>query len=815
MFSAKHRPQSFLSKNLNYRFARSLLWFFLIVILVGASTIYISLYLSLRDKDSVGIVDALTDSVVVALDQFGVPTITAGSRLDGYRALGYMTARDRMFQMDLLRRRGSGRLAEIFGEFMISVDTEQRVLGFESVAREVVERLPINQREVLEAYAEGVNSAIDGMIVAPFEFLLLGYRPERWRIEDSLLVVLSMFQEQSNSEEGERMLSVMEQALPAEVYKFLTPMTDQYTQAVLGEGKFSADDYPVPIEPLITLLKQTRLLEKQTNIIQPYRMRAASNAWAVAGSKTRDGRAILANDMHTTISVPNLWYRCHLKIGDIEVAGVNLPGTPLIIAGSSRHLAWGMTALVADVLDLIKLEINPENHDEYLTSEGWKPFKVRHEIIQVKGGSQHELDVKTTVWGPVALKPLLNQSVAIRWTALDPISINIGLIDIYEVETLEEGIAIINDTGGPPLNAILADHTGRVGWATMGRIPLRLGFDGTASRSWSDGSVDWVGYISPQQLPRVIDPSEGFVVNANNRSMDQNYPFTVGHAFSNGYRAYRITERLHEMDLINENEMFQLQLDTQVGVYEFYRDVALSVLNANLLSKRPELLEMRNYLEQWDGYANDNSQGLAMLIQFRMALAKDLLEPIFHSCRILDKKFEYDWAHIDIPLQALLREKNLALLLNQDQLRYSDWDTFLLTVLEQTEQKLMNKHSAQSLAELTWSKVNIADYVHPLSQGVPGAASFLNLSRDSLPGCDFCIRVNDESFGATERLIISPGQWQDGILHIPGGQSGHPLSEHYKDQYRYWVNGQSIPFVSESYRRYLSLMPAVRYHNDQ
>ena len=278
---------------------------------------------------------------------------------------------------------------------------------------------------------------------------------------------------------------------------------------------------------------------------------------------------------------------------------------------------------------------------------------------------------------------------------------------------------------------------------------------------------------------------------------------------------FRITERLHEMDFIDENAMFQLQLDTQVGVYGFYRDVALSVLNANLLSVRPEFLEIHNYLEQWDGYANDNSQGLAMLIQFRIALAQVLLEPIFHSCRMLDKKFEYDWVHIDIPLQALLREKNLALLLNQDQPRYSDWDTFLLTVLAQTAQKLMNKYSAQSLVELTWSKVNIADYVHPLSQGVPGAASFLNLSRDSLPGCDFCIRVNDELFGAMERLIISPGQWQDGILHIPGGQSGHPLSEHYKDQYRYWVNGQSIPFASESYRRYLSLMLAVLYRSNQ
>lgn len=814
MFSAKQRLQFISSKNLNNRLARSLLWFFLIVTLVGVSTIYICLYLSLRDKDSEGFVDGLTDSVVVALDQFGVPTITAESHLDGYRALGYMTARDRLFQMDLLRRRGSGRLAEIFGEPMISADTEQRVLGFESVAREVVERLPINQREVLEAYAEGVNSAIDGMIVAPFEFLLLGYRPERWRIEDSLLVVLSMFQDQSNSEDGERMLSVMKQALPSEVYRFLTPMTDQYSRIVLGEKEFSDDDNQVPTELLVTLLKQSSPREDQTNILRFHSMRAASNAWAVAGTKTKDGRAILANDMHTMISVPTLWYRCRIKFGNNDVAGVSLPGTPLIVTGASRYLAWGMTALVADVLDLIKIDLNPENSNQYWTLDGWKSFGIRHERIQTKGGLTHVIDVKTTIWGPVALQLLADQPVAIRWTALDPDAVNVKLLDIYEAKTLEEGVAIINDTGGPPLNAILADHTGRVARTTMGRLPVRRGFDGTTSRSWSDGSADWIGYISPQQLPRVVDPSEGFVVNANNRNVDQNYPFTVGHAFTNGYRAHRITERLHEMDLIDENEMFQLQLDTKVGVYEFYRDIALSVLNSSLLSKRPELQEMRNYLEQWDGYANEKSQGLVMLIQFRVALAHALLEPFLHSCRMLDNKFEYGWVHIDIPLQALLREKNLDLLSNQEQMRYSDWDAFLLTVLEQTAQKLMDKYSAQSIAELTWGKVNIAEYVHPLSQGIPGAASFLNLPRDPLPGCDFCIRVNNESFGATERFVISPGHWEDGILHIPGGQSGHPLSEHYEDQHYYWVNGQPISFVEEAYKHYLKLKPAIKIHNN-
>lgn len=784
----------------------------MVVVVVTTSTLFISLYLSLGDKKTEGFVDGLTEDVWIATDQFGIPTITTASRLDGFRALGYVTARDRLFQIDLLRRRSAGRLSEIFGDSMVAVDMEQRILGFESVARETVQRLPITQREVLEAYAEGINSAMDGMPVVPFEFLVLGYRPERWRIEDSLLIVLSMFQDQSNSEDEERMLSVMEQALPPEVYKFLTPMTDSYSRAVLGE-EFS-DDYQIPVESLVFLLKQGSSFEKQTAIVQPHHMRAASNAWAVAGTKTKDGRAILANDMHTSISVSNIWYRCRLKFGENDIAGVSLPGTPLIVAGSSRHLAWGMTALVADVLDLVKIQVNPEDHTEYWALDSWKPFGVRKELIRIKGGATHEMDVKTTLWGPVAHKLLVDQPVAIRWTALDADAVNVGLLDIYAAKTLEEGVAIINGTGGPPLNAILADDTGRIAWTTMGRLPLRRGFDGITSRAWSGGAAEWMGYISPEQLPRIVDPSVGFVVSANNRGVDQNYPFTVGHAFANGYRAYRITERLQVMDLINEDEMFRLQLDTKVGVYGYYRDIALSVLNSDLLTKRPELQEMRYYLEQWDGHANDDSQGLAMLIQFRMALAKALLEPILHACRMLDKEFEYSWAHLDIPLQALLRENNLELLPNQESMHYSDWNTFLLTVLEQTAQELMAEHSIQSLTALTWGKVNIADYVHPLSRGIPGMSSLLDLPRDSLPGCDFCIRVNDELFGATERLVISPGHWEDGILHMPGGQSGHPLSKHYRDQHRYWVNGQPIHFASEAYQHSLKLMPAVRSHNN-
>lgn len=810
MFSSKPHPQLISWNTATKRMALGALGLFLALVMSIAGTIYLSLYLSLGDNNTEDFVSGLNESVLVETDQFGIPTITATSRTDGFAALGYMSARDRLFQMDLLRRRGAGRLAEIFGEAMVPADREQRVLGFEKVANEITQRLPAAHRAALEAYAAGVNSAIDSMNAVPFEFLVLGYRPERWRIEDSLLIVLSLFQDQSNSESEERMLSVMEQALPRAVYEFLTPMTDFYTQAVLQEEEFSTDGYSVPVESLTVLLnEQIDNTEKHTHFVRPHRMLAASNAWAVAGAKTKDGRAILANDMHTTISVPNLWYRCHLKMGEIEIAGVSLPGTPLMIAGTSRHIAWGMTALVADVMDLVKIELNPKNPNEYLTADGWKPFGIRHEVIQVKGGATHELDVKTTIWGPIALKPLLNQLVAMRWTALDPLTINLGLLEIYTAETLAEGMAIINDTGGPPLNAIFADKLGGIGWTTMGRLPVRRGFDGSTSRLWSDGSVDWVGYISPQQLPRMIDSPNHFIANANNRGVTSDYPFKIGHAFTNGYRAYRIAESLQAMDLIDEEKMLRLQLDTHVGIYGFYRDVALSVLGPEVLKQEPRFKELRSHLMNWDGKAEIDSLGLAVLVEFRIELARVLFEPFLLSCREWDDEFEYSWVHLDIPLQALLREKDLQLLSGQERKKnYANWDAFLMATLEQAVRTLSERHGAKSLHELTWGRVNTAHYAHPLSRGIPGISLLLNLPKDSLAGCDFCVRVDSESFGASERLVISPAHWEDGILQIPGGQSGHPLSDHYRDQHPYWVNGRPINLITNQKMRQLKLLPA-------
>jgi len=765
-----------------------------IISLLLVGTISLGMRLSLTDGETEVAVAGMLTEVIVSRDRFGIPDIVAQSKKDAVRALGYVTARDRLFQIDLLRRKSAGRLAEIFGSTLLTHDKKQRVYGFEQVATQVLLQLSDEHVALLKAYAEGVNSLIDNMTVAPFEFLLLNYRPARWKPEDSVLIVLDMFIALNTSEAFERDVSIMAEALPAEVFAFLTPRTDFYTQAVLDEA--TEKDYPVPVDQLVTLFS-TDAPKIFTNFVKTNFISLGSNAWAVSASKTHDGRAILANDMHLKISVPNIWYRSQLQYGDKLIAGVNLPGTPLIVAGATKYLAWGPTSLEADILDLVKIKINPDNPEEYRTPDGWKRFDIRRETIAVKGGSFQELAVQTTVWGPVSPQLLMGQQVALHWTALDPSGFSLDLLDIDQMQTLQQGLDLINSTGGPPLNMILADCNGEVGWTIMGRIPIRTGpitFDGSISHSWANGSMGWVGYIPPKALPRRI--GQEFIVNANNRSIDKDYIYTIGHAFVSGYRAYRISERLRELNKINEEDMLKLQLDTVSEVYRTYRDIALVALTPEALAEQPDRIVLRDHLLAWNEIAEPDSLGLGLIKQFRDNLAQMIFEPLLQNARALDDKFQYFWSYLDVPLQALINTNDPRLL--PDRQHYSTWNVFLVAQLEKSAQELMQQSSINSLQALSWGKINKANYRHPLSQGIPGIGQLLDFPRESLPGCDFCVRVDSVSAGASMRLVVSPAHLEEGILHMPGGQSGHPLSRHYQDQHAYWMKGLPLPFKSDA-----------------
>ena len=300
----------------------------LVIAVGGVILVVVLLRASLPKLDGEVRVPGLESPVKITSDRYGIPTIVAHSRMDAMLALGYVTARDRLWQIDILRRRAAGRLSEILGKGALGVDRRQRTIGFARAAKAIAANLPKDQKEILHSYASGINAYIKEAKVLPFEFLILRYRPEPWAVEDSILVILNIFQDLTwDSEEDERMLSIMAASLPPEVVDFLTPDTDDYTTVLLGGKNTHRPIRPIPIEALASVRDTSTPTDKRTGMVrmQPH---VGSNNWAVAKSKTNDGRAIVANDMHLGLSVPNIWYRAVLRYGDVEISGVTLPGTP-------------------------------------------------------------------------------------------------------------------------------------------------------------------------------------------------------------------------------------------------------------------------------------------------------------------------------------------------------------------------------------------------------------------------------------------------------------------------------------------------------
>jgi penicillin amidase len=741
----------------------------------------------------------LDGRVVVTLDEFGIPTIEAESRLDAMRALGYVSARDRLFQMDLLRRGAAGRLTEIFGKGMLETDTAQRVVGCNRIAADIFSRLPEEQKATLLAYSEGVNAYISQIRTRPFEFLLLKYQPETWRGEDCVLALLQMFQNLCAEEEGKRRtLAIMESTLPEEIVAFLTPDASPYT-TLLGWG----DETHRPVQPLpraqvaSLLSRQVQADEvpaRKKKIVRTEGVAAGSNCWVVDKAKSAHGKAILANDMHTGLGVPNLWYRARLCYPDVDLSGVVIPGIPLMLAGSNTHVVWGLTNMLGACLELVQLEIDPDRPDQYLTPDGWRPFEVINESIKRKRGDFVEVEVRKTIWGPVLEKRLMGKQVALRWTALDAGGVDFGLMRMEQARTVEEAVSAVNSFTGPPLNVLMADERGRIAYTTCGRLPVREVNGEPTTAGWADGRAGWSGYIAPDELPRIIESEDGFLVSANNVSVGRDYPHVLGEGFPHSYRAHRIAERLREMSGVSETEMFRLQFDTACHIYEFYAQLALEVLTDETVENNTELAAVRRAILAWDKRAELESEGLVFIIYFRENLAQSIFTPLVRACAEADDEFVYAWPNLDTPLRIILTERPSEWFVADG--RYETWEQFILAALKSSVEELKEKLKVRSLDNLRWGKVNRAEVFHLLTpQDRSFFGNLFNMPADPLPGCLFSVCSSEPGFGASVRMVVSPGREDAGVLHIACGQSAHPLSNNYDDQHQYWVRQEPLPFL--------------------
>jgi penicillin amidase len=781
-----------------------------VVIVGGAVYARSQVYSSLAQLDGTAVIVGLTSPAKVERDALGIPTITAATREDVARALGFLHAQDRFFQMDLQRRQPAGELAELVGARAIEIDEAIRVHRFRDVARRAYAKTGTAYRAVLDAYAEGVNAGLNALGAAPFEYLVLRATPEPWQPEDSILTVLAMFNTlQGRQALFEQTLGAMQEALPASLFRFLSTTGSEWDTPVIGQPTTRP---PIPDAHLRTRAAAQRPAAKRpTGDDSDAWSTIGSNNWAVAGTHTASGGALVANDMHLAIGVPIIWYRASFAFPDPldatatqHLNGVTLPGLPSMVVGSNGHVAWGFTNTGGDWSDLVRLDRDPRDATKYLTPDGAKAFEEFRETIVARGGVEKIIHARWTTWGPVVWKDAKGREYAQRWVAHDADKLASDTTTPERARTVEQLIAAFAGLGIPNQNVTMADRSGRIAWTIGGAIPRRVGYDGLTPQSWADGSHRWDGYLSTAEFPRIVDPKDGRIWTANAPVVDGAMLAAIGEGgYADGIRARLIRDRLMSIDKATPQDMLRLQLEDRALFLERWRELLLRTIPISAPASRGEFRRLID--TGWTGRASPDSVGYRLVREFRTAFVRDVMTALTMAATDVDPTFDYTRSlRGEGPVWQLLADRPPHLL---DQ-RYNSWDEHILAIVERVTTDLTE--GGRSLRDRTWGEANAAQIFHPLASAIPYFGSSLNMPGDPLPGDVYTPRASTPRTGPSERMVVSPGREHEGIMQIPTGQSGHPLSPHYGDQYRAWLNGDATPFLPGAAVSTLTLEPSRR-----
>ena len=770
----------------------------------------------------------LEQAVTIDRDRFGIPTITAASRRDAARALGFVHAQDRFFQMDLQRRQPAGELSALVGARAIDADKTARIHRFRHIAREAVTRTSPLYRAILHAYAEGVNAGLASLAAHPIEYHVLRVAPEPWRPEDTILTVLAMFNTlQGRQAQFEATFGALRDTMPAEMYAFLTAIGSEWDAPLTG-GRFARP--PVPQADVFNLRAHSPVDTARLPIAAPEggepgdRMMAAlsmgltadeaagvgSNNWAVAGAHTESGVALVANDMHLGINVPNIWYRASMVFPDDRgetwrLTGVTLPGLPSLVVGSNGHVAWGFTNTGGDWSDLIVVEPDSQSPSRYVSPRGRASISIYDEPIAVAGGATVPHTVRWTEWGPIIRTDHRGRDLAQRWVAHDATLLASDITAPERARTVDEALVNAAGLGMPGQNFVAGDRAGHIGWTIGGPIPRRVGFDGSYPTTWSDGTRRWDGYLNPEEFPRVVDPPNGRIWTANAAVVEPPMLGVIGEGgYADGIRARIIRDRLNGISRATPEDMLAVQLDNSALFHERWRTLLLEyVLTPETVRADSRRAEFRRLVESsWEGRAALDSVGYRLVRGFRAAVSRFTYAPINEYVRRVDPDFDFARANrAEGPLWDLVSARPMHLL----DLKFASWDALLIAAVDEVIHELTVDGAA--LARQTWGAFNRATITHPLGAAIPLVGRFVNMPDDPLPGDVYTPRAHSPRAGPSQRMAVSPGREDAGIMHMPTGQSGHPLSPHYNDQHRAWVEGAPLPFLPGAAMARLTLRP--------
>jgi penicillin G amidase len=787
---------------------RILQWVFAVVLLIAAGAVgyaWFVFHSALPQLDGrVQIGSGLSAGVTVTRDAHGVPTIDASSLEDLFFAQGFVTAQDRLWQMDAMRRLGSGELSEILGEDMLKIDREQRVLGLRAAAKKSLEMLSPRDRAFFEAYARGVNAYIGthGNRL-PTEFRILGYAPKPWSPEDSLVIASLMVKDLNyhyffEALTHEKILAKLGPELTADLYvnrswhdRPPTVMRADLSEPGNNNGDSDDDDDDDDSGPdnSVTEARPALALEDLPVI--------GSNDWVVSGEHTVSGKPLLSNDMHLEHQMPNLWYEAHLHSGSFDVAGVTLPGGPFVIVGHNQRIAWGFTNVGPTVTDVYIENFNQQG--EYQTPRGWVQPGHRVEVIHVKGKPDVTVDVKITRHGPIIteLVPGETRALALRWTLYDGVPVR--SFDVDAAQNWEEFRSAFSQWDAPGQNVVYADVDGNIGYQATGKVPIRKAGDGSLPVSGVDDAHEWISYIPFEELPSIYNPPSGIIATANGRITPDGYPNSISMEWEAPWRTERIYHVLESGRKFSPADMLALENDihSEPDLFAAERFV-YAVDHASKPSPRAK--QAADLMRGWDGRMQESSAAPTIAERSSWELQRLLLEPKLGS-PISDPAKErqvsswktYTWEMRSVWLENILLHHPKRWLPEQ----YPNYDELLTAAVEAA---VNGPEAPKDLSSWRWGAFNPVEIQHPVLGKIPVLKYWAGPGVQEQSGSRFAVKAVTRHHGPSERFTANLADLDQSTLNLVTGQSGNFLSPYYMDQWKSWHEGTTfvLPFSAKA-----------------
>lgn len=738
-------------------------------------------------------------AVEVYTDAHGIPHIYAKSWTDAARALGYIHAGERLWQMDMFRRQASGTSAEVIGKGGLASDILVRRLGIRRTSQDLWDNgnLPAEFRAELEAYAAGVNARIAELGekgLSPY-FGMLGYQPALWTPVDSLCFAKYMGWDQSGTED-DLWFGMMVDKLGVTASDELWPLDRPYEVPAVKHQAAWPDDLPPPrLRPFVC---STDALRSALSSFDGVRWLSrgshfGSNNWAVDGTKTKSGKPILANDPHLGFTLPSIWYAAHLSVNGENLAGVTFPGGPGVVIGHNDHIAWGITNEQSDAVDYFIETVDPDDPLKYKHLGQWKTMTRITEEIPVRGEAPHRLDIDSTIHGPLITRE--GGAIALCWTGLRETPDSAALWGVSRAKNLNEFLVAAEQLVVPAINLIYADVEGNIALFACGQIPKRTHGDGRIPLDGASGDNDWTAYIPASEMPLAVNPPEHFVASANGRPATIGYPFYLGWMWDPSYRMRRIDELLSKADKLTADSMQAIQYDHYDYCASRFVPVLVEVLRFQGLEKAASQ-EALDKLANWNFVADDDSAGpliwLRWFRHYREAVWNDewtargieqpggswgfsglnRREPMLEVLEFLTREF---------PQSIWFDNRATPERENRDTIMVQSWNTAIASLV---------KDFGSDPAQWKWGKVNQL-YVRSL-------LGEQQLSREGGPvvGTDFTVNPGGGggrvTSGASWRMIVDFGHLDETRGVYPGGQSEKFDSPHYADLIPLWAKGQYV-----------------------